>query len=518
MYTVPLTPAAETSGPALLGNKGYQLTKLLSIHAPVPDGFIITTQAVAEYRRRHDNPDWYGAFLSDVIDAYRALNPDGPPAIVSVRSSPVKSMPGILKTIPFLGINLKTLREADKTGHYDIMLRSYAEFIAHFDPDGFQAMVRLFRTIYHMPEHTGFDDKAINKLLSYYMTDYASRNKGASFPQNPELLLMDCIEKVIQSWDSPLAQKYRKLAKLSETDAGMAVVVQVMKFGEWNKNSGTGIICTRNPVNGENTHTGEYLIQTAGDKLVSGRLTPSGLDCLKEQQPENYQQLMNIAKLAEKQAAFPQELEFTIEDKNLFILQTRDLKMTENAALTIYHDLAEEGMITKEQAIQAVNQKLLDDYQLPVIIEPSACIAKGIPASPGAISGKITFKPEEKDNCILVSPTATPKNADFLDIVDGILTTEGGLTCHMASLARHANIPCITGCYGARIHDDTLVICGHTFREGDYLTIDGTTGTVYAGQLKTADALHLEDGRTNTFVPEKIRDLINWRNEIRKSN
>ena len=518
MYTVPLTPAAETSGPALFGNKGYQLTKLLSIHAPVPDGFIITTQAVAEYRRRHDNPDWYGAFLSDVIDAYRALNPDGPPAIVSVRSSPVKSMPGILKTIPFLGINLKTLREADKTGHYDIMLRSYAEFIAHFDPDGFQAMVRLFRTIYHMPEHAGFDDKAINKLLSYYMTDYASKNKGASFPQNPELLLMDCIEKVIQSWDSPLAQKYRKLAKLSETDAGMAIVVQVMKFGEWNKNSGTGIICTRNPVNGENTPTGEYLIQTAGDKLVSGRLTPSGLNRLKEQQPENYQRLMNIAKLAEKQATFPQELEFTIEDKNLFILQTRDLKMTENAALTIYHDLAEEGMITKEQAIQAVNQKLLDDYQLPVIIEPSACIAKGIPASPGAISGKITFKPEEKDNCILVSPTATPKNADFLDIVDGILTTEGGLTCHMASLARHANIPCITGCYGARIHDDTLVICGHTFREGDYLTIDGTTGAVYAGQLKTADALHLEDGRTNTFVPEKIRDLINWRNEIRKSN
>lgn len=518
MYTVPLTSAAETSGPALLGNKGYQLTKLLSIHAPVPAGFVITTQAVADYRHRHDNTDWYTTFLSDVIDAYRALNPDGPPAIVSVRSSPVKSMPGILKTIPFLGINLKTLRDADKFGQYSTMLRSYAEFIAHFDPEGFQNVARLFRTIYKMPEHAGFDDRSMNKLLTYYMTDYANRHNGASFPQNPELLLMDCIEKVIQSWDTPSAQKYRKLARLSDTDAGLAIVVQVMKFGEWNTDSGTGIICTRNPVTGENTPTGEYLVQTNGDKLVSGKVTPAGLDYLKENQPENYRLLLNIAVQSEQLAAFPQELEFTIEDKKLFILQTRNLKMTENAALTVYHDLAEEGLITKKQAVQSVNQKLLDNYQLPVVIEPSVCITKGIPASPGAISGKIAFKPREKGNFILISPTATPKNADFLDVVDGILTTEGGLTCHMASLARHANIPCITGCYGIRIQDDMLVISGHTFREGDYLTIDGTTGAVYAGQLKTAGALHQEDSRTNTFVPEKIRDLINWRNEVRKSN
>lgn len=494
---------------SLLGGKGANLGEMTNIGLPVPQGFTITTQACTEFYN-HDQKVWKE--LDDQItekmheleqfenkkfgDADNAL-------LVSVRSGAVFSMPGMMDTILNLGLNDETVVGlAKQTGNERFAYDSYRRFIQMFSDVAMEVPKVMFESIledvkekYNRSADTDLTAEELKEIVELYKGVY-KRELGSDFPQDPKEQLMNSVTAVFRSWNNPRAFSYRNLNGIDH-NLGTAVNVQSMVFGNMGETSGTGVAFTRNPADGENMLFGEYLINAQGEDVVAGIRTPEPISRLHEDMPDIYQQFVETTELLEKHYKDMQDIEFTIEKGKLYFLQTRNGKRTAKAALNIAVDLVHEGKITEEEAILRVEPTQINQLLHPNFDEEAlknaTPIAKGLPASPGAASGKIYFTAEAVveaakagEKCILVRQETSPEDIDGMHYSEGILTARGGMTSHAAVVARGMGKCCVAGSSEIRVNEEekTLRYADQTLHEGEVISLNGTTGIVYLGEIK----------------------------------
>jgi pyruvate,orthophosphate dikinase len=516
----------------LLGGKGANLAEMTGLGLPVPRGFTITTEACTRYYND-------GRMVcTDVEDqVYEALakteeivgkkfgNPKNP-LLVSVRSGARASMPGMMDTILNLGLNDQVVEGlAELTNNPRFAYDSYRRFIQMFSDVVMEVPKSKFEAVlddikkekgYSYDNELTVDD--LKKIVDEYKKIYKDA-LGSDFPQEPIKQLMAAIHAVFRSWDNPRAITYRRLNDIPG-DWGTAVNVQEMVFGNMGDDSGTGVAFTRNPSTGEKKIYGEFLMNAQGEDVVAGIRTPEPLDRLKEVNPQVYKQFMEIADILEKHYRDMQDMEFTIEKGKLFMLQTRNGKRTAAAAIKIAVDLVKEGLITKEEAIMKVDPKQLDALLHPTFeekaIKKAIPIAKGLPASPGAATGAVYFTAEDAKKAvesgikkvILVRLETSPEDIEGMHAAQGILTSRGGMTSHAAVVARGMGKCCVAGCPDITIFEEEKYFLdknGDKIAEGEIISLDGTTGNVYKGEIKTV-------------APELSGDfgtLMSWADEIR---
>lgn len=517
----------------LLGGKGANLAEMTGLGLPVPRGFTVTTEACTRYYEdgkviaKEIEDEIYQSLAKTEGIVGKKFGDQNNPFLVSVRSGARASMPGMMDTILNLGLNDIVVEGlARLTSNPRFAYDSYRRFITMFSDVVMEIPKSKFDKIMdNMKEEKGVThDTELNaddlKKLAFLFKDLYKEEKGEEFPQDPKVQLMEAIKAVFRSWDNPRAIVYRRLNDIPSS-WGTAVNVQEMVYGNMGDDSGTGVAFTRDPSTGEKKLYGEFLMNAQGEDVVAGIRTPQSIDKLKETNPEAYQQFVDIAQKLESHYRDMQDMEFTIERGKLFMLQTRNGKRTANAALKIAVDLVNEGMITKEEAINKVEPKQLDALLHPQF-EPKAlknakAIAKGLPASPGAATGMIYFTAEDAvkafeeghKHVVLVRLETSPEDIEGMHVSQGILTGRGGMTSHAAVVARGMGRCCVAGCGELKINEEEKYFIdktGKKYSEGDWISLDGSTGNVYGEKLPA--------------IPPVMTDYFNtfmsWADEARK--
>ena len=516
---------------SLLGGKGANLAEMTKIGLPVPPGFTISTEACNDY---YVSNKTIKLEIIEQIESKLAqleselgkeLGSTENPLLVSVRSGAVISMPGMMDTILNLGLNDNTVVGLAKaTENERFAYDSYRRFIQMFSDVAMEVPKYKFESVLDRYKETNgfkFDTELTTDHLKAIVEEFKAIYKKEvkeDFPQEPKKQLMLAVEAVFRSWNNPRAIVYRKLNDIPN-NLGTAVNVQSMVFGNMGDNSGTGVAFTRDPATGENKLLGEYLINAQGEDVVAGIRTPQKIATLENIMPDIYKQFVETADKLEKHYRDMQDIEFTIERGKLFLLQTRNGKRTAKSAINVAVDLVQEGLITKEEAIMRIEPNQLDQLLHPKFedksLKEAEVLAKGLPASPGAASGKIYFSAEDvveasKDGTetILVRQETSPEDIEGMVSAQGILTARGGMTSHAAVVARGMGKCCVAGCGEIKVSEvaKTLEVGDLVLREGDYISLDGSTGVVYLGNVNKATA-----DMTGNF--EK---LMSWVDEIRQ--
>ena len=512
----------------LLGGKGAGLAEMTNAGIPVPPGFTITTEMCTYYYQHNGKfPDDFDQQLNEYLKKLEEVtgkkfgSPENP-LLVSVRSGAKISMPGMMDTILNLGLNDEVVKGlAKNSGDERFAYDAYRRFIQMFgnvvmgiDKNKFEKYLEEKKKERGVEYDSELSSDDLKDLVEKFKQVYKEET-GKDFPQDPMVQLKMAIEAVFKSWNNPRAITYRKINKIPD-DLGTAVNIVTMVFGNMGDDSGTGVGFTRNPSTGEEEFYGEYLTNAQGEDVVAGIRTPKPISELEKEMPEVYKQLKEITKRLEKHYRDVQDFEFTIEKGKLYMLQTRTGKRTPLAAVKIAVDMVEEGLITKEEAIMRVEPSQIDQLLHPIIdpevkVEP---IAKGLPASPGAASGKVVFTADDAERkakeepVILVRVETSPDDIHGMNAAKGILTSRGGMTSHAAVVARGMGKPCVVGCGELLVDEENKVIKvnDEEIKEGDWITIDGGTGNVMVGQIPTVEA-----GITGGF-----KKLMEWADEIRK--
>lgn len=515
----------------LLGGKGANLAEMTNIGLPVPPGFTVSTEACIQYYEDGEkiNKDIlkqvYSAMEQLESNAGKKFGDTNAPLLVSVRSGARASMPGMMDTVLNLGMNDDVAEGiAALTGNERFAYDSYRRFIQMFsdvvmgvDKQKFDDILDLAKKSKGVSLDTELDAQDLREIVLDYKKLY-KKEIGSKFPEGPREQLKEAIKAVFRSWNNARAISYRRMNDIPSS-WGTAVNVQMMVFGNMGEDSGTGVAFTRNPSTGENKLYGEYLINAQGEDVVAGIRTPQPISTLADAMPGVYKQFEKIAELLEKHYSDMQDMEFTIEKGKLYMLQTRNGKRTAQAALKIAVDLYNEGRISKEEAILKIDAKQLDSLLHPVFttdgLKSAVCIAEGLPASPGAASGRIYFSAEdafaaasEGIKTILVRTETSPEDIDGMHSSEGVLTNRGGMTSHAAVVARGMGRCCVVGCGSVTIDEISKTMTtsdGTVYREGDYISIDGNTGKVYSGSVPTQ-----EPQMTGDFAT-----VMKWADEIR---
>jgi len=491
----------------LLGGKGAGVAEMSNLGIPVPPGFTITTEACRIF---YKNSGKLPPEIEEDIKANlkkleqitgKKFGDENNPLLVSVRSGSKFSMPGMMDTILNLGLNDKTVKGlAKQTNNKRFALDCYRRFIQMFGnivlgiaKQKFEEILSEIKSQYKISNDIELNEKHLEELIDKYKI-LVERETGKAFPQDPYEQLYMAKEAVFKSWNNERAKYYRKQYNIPD-DLGTAVNIQTMVFGNLGDNSATGVGFTRNPATGEKIFYGEFLPMAQGEDVVAGIRTPYKISQLKDILPEAYNQLQEIAAKLEKHYKDVQDFEFTIENGRLYMLQTRVGKRTARAAVKIAVDMVKEGLISKEEAIMRIDPLQINQLLHPVI-DPSAkkeVVAKGLPASPGAAVGKVVFTAEDavraateyKEKVILVRQETVPDDIQGMDVSQGILTARGGMTSHAAVVARGMGKPCIVGCEEIKIFEDRkeFYVKDKIIKEGDYISIDGSTGEVILGEV-----------------------------------
>ena len=517
----------------LLGGKGANLAEMTNIGMPVPSGFTVTTEACNKYY--DDGKVLSEEVISQIKDALSKLEEKSGkkfgdktnPLLVSVRSGARASMPGMMDTVLNLGLNDEIAASfAEKIGNKRFVYDSYRRFIQMFadvvkgySKSKFETIIDEVKTKKGVKNDIDLDENDMVELTDLFKKAY-KEFAGEDFPQEPFTQLIEAVKAVFRSWNNERAIYYRRINDIPSS-WGTAVNVQEMVYGNSGNNSGTGVAFTRNPATGEKALFGEYLINAQGEDVVAGIRTPSPIATLKDEMPEVYTEFANIAESLEKHYKDMQDMEFTIENGKLFILQTRNGKRTARAAIKVAVDLVSEGMITKDEAVLMVDPKQLDALLHPTFtdsaLKTGKVVAEGLAASPGAGTGKIYFTAsdviENKKkgiDSILVRLETSPEDIEGMNSSKGVLTIRGGMTSHAAVVARGMGICCVSGASSIVINEEEKTLKmpdGSIFKEGDYLSIDGSTGKVYAGKLDMQDASISGDFETFMSWVDSARDL-----------
>jgi len=502
----------------LLGNKGAQLSEMTKIGIPVPPGFIISTRACVEYLSSKKIND---EIVQQVKEAMKKLEEstrkkfgsENNPLLISVRSGAPISMPGMMDTILNLGLTDEIVENLAKTTNEWFAYDTYRRFIQMFgsivngiDENKFEKIIEEEKKRENVKKDQQLSVNALKRIIMHY--------KEIVDVPPPEKQLFMAIEAVFKSWNNERAINYRRLNNLPN-DLGTGVVIQAMVFGNLGNDSCTGIVFTRNPANGKNNLYGEFLLNAQGEDIVSGKRTPLSIEKMKDIMPEIYDELNKVAKNLEKHYKDMQDIEFTVEKKKLYILQTRTAKRTGMAAVNVAVDMVKEGIIKKEEAVLKITpnqiEQLLHNQIDPLAKKKEKAIAKGLAASPGAAFGAVVFTADDTkayENTILVRPETSPEDIEGIHVAQGILTSRGGLTSHAAVVARGIGKPCVVGCSEIFIDEEKkqFVVGDRVVREGDVITIDGTTGEIYIGILPVVKAEF-----TGNFS-----ELMNWAKEFKK--
>ncbi len=497
----------------LLGGKGANLAEMTSIGLPVPRGFTITTEACNKYYdsgKKIDEEVEKQIFehLADLEKiSGKKFGDKKNPLLVSVRSGARASMPGMMDTVLNLGLTDEVAVEfAKETGNKRFTYDSYRRFIQMFadvvkgyPKSSFERVLDEFKESKNAKYDTDLDENDMYDITFKFKAIYKELAKE-DFPQDPKVQLMEAVKAVFRSWMNDRAIYYRKMNDIPAS-WGTAVNVQEMVYGNLGDDSGTGVAFTRNPSTGENKLYGEYLINAQGEDVVAGIRTPQSIETLEKVMPEVYKEFVETANILEKHYKDMQDMEFTIEKGKLFMLQTRNGKRTAQAAIKVAVDLYEDGMLTKEEALLKVEPKQLDGLLHPMFdtkaLKEAKVIATGLAASPGAGTGEIYFTAEDvseakKDGkkCILVRLETSPEDIQGMNDAEGILTIRGGMTSHAAVVARGMGRCCVSGCGELTINEEAKTLKtkdGQVFKEGDYISLDGSTGNVYGVQIKTVE-------------------------------
>ena len=497
----------------LLGGKGANLAEMTKLGFPVPQGFTVSTEACTQYYE--DGQVINDEIIKQIEDALavteknagKKMGDVSNPFLVSVRSGARASMPGMMDTILNLGLNDEVVVGlANLTGNERFAYDSYRRFIQMFSDVVMEVPKHLFENLIdQMKEEKGvkldteLDANDLKNLVAQFKELY-KKEKGEDFPQEPRMQLIEAVKAVFRSWNNPRAIVYRRMNDIPGS-WGTAVNVQAMVFGNMGDKSGTGVAFTRNPATGEKKLYGEYLMNAQGEDVVAGIRTPNPISHLEEDMPEVYKQFTEIANNLENHYKDMQDMEFTIENGKLYMLQTRNGKRTAAAALKIAVDLVDEGMATKEEALMKVEPKQLDALLHPqfdaAALKAVTPIAKGLPASPGAACGQVYFNAQDAmdhhkngEKVVLVRLETSPEDIEGMDASEGILTVRGGMTSHAAVVARGMGTCCVAGC-GEIVIDEAakqFTANGVTIKEGDFISIDGSTGNVYGEAIKTVEA------------------------------
>ena len=496
----------------LLGGKGANLAEMTVMGLPIPQGFTVSTEACTEYNEG-------GKVLSDEMIsqieealkkleaiAGKTLGDNENPLLVSVRSGARASMPGMMDTVLNLGLN-------------DISVEGLAKATANprFAYDSYRRFIMMFADVVIGVSKSKFErklDEYKEKVGAQYDTDLTAENlkevvdifkqiyledQGCDFPQDPKEQLFEAVKAVFRSWDNPRAFTYRRMNDIPYS-WGTAVNVQMMVFGNMGDTSGTGVAFTRNAATGEKMIFGEYLINAQGEDVVAGVRTPKTIATLEQDMPEVYVQFMEIANKLEQHYKDMQDMEFTIEKGKLYFLQTRNGKRTANAALKIAVDMVDEGLLTTDEALLRVEPKQLDQLLHPAFdqkaLKAAKALGKGLPASPGAGAGKVYFTAEEAkaaadagERVVLVRLETSPEDIEGMAVAEGILTVRGGMTSHAAVVARGMGRCCVSGCEAIKMNEEAkeFTLGGVTFKEGDYISLDGSTGNIYGEDIPTVE-------------------------------
>ena len=515
----------------LLGGKGANLAEMTSIGLSVPPGFTITTEACNEYLR---NDETFPAGLLESIEEHilhleektgKKFGGNSNPLLLSIRSGAIVSMPGMMDTILNLGLTENTVEGlAAQTDNPRFAYDSYRRFIQMFGGVVLKMENHEFEDILEKrkkQQGVELDTEMTPESLQGVVDDYLSLVKettGQDFPQDPKEQLKMSVEAVFSSWNNQRAVTYRKIHKIPD-HLGTAVNVQTMVFGNMGDDCGTGVAFTRNPSTGENKLYGEYLINAQGEDVVAGTRTPQPISSLQEEMPTIYREFQDICRRLEEHYQEVQDIEFTVEKGKLYILQTRNGKRTANAAIKIVHDFVTEEIIDKDEALLRIDPEEISQV-MHRRIDPEAklqAIAKGLPASPGAASGVVVFDADKAESMasdgtkvILVRPETTPDDIHGMVAAQGILTSRGGMTSHAAVVARGMGKPCISGCEEAKINlsaREMMTRSGVKINDGDEITIDGTAGKVYQGQVPMIDPELSDEFQQLLQWADKRRDL-----------
>ncbi|MEG0179763.1 MAG: pyruvate, phosphate dikinase, partial [Oscillospiraceae bacterium] len=497
----------------LLGGKGANLAEMSNLGMPVPQGFTVSTEACTQYYEdgKQINSD-IEKEISDYMVKLEAMTGKkfgdvANPLLVSVRSGARASMPGMMDTILNLGLNDEVVEGLAKfTNNPRFAYDSYRRFVQMFsdvvmemNKTEFEKIIDDAKAKKGVKLDTGLDADDLKELVKKFKALYKSK-MGEDFPTEPKVQLMEAIKAVFRSWDNPRANTYRRMNEIPYS-WGTAVNVQSMVFGNSGDNSGTGVAFTRNPATGEKALFGEYLINAQGEDVVAGIRTPSPISHLQDQMPEVYKQFADIANKLEAHYRDMQDMEFTIENGKLYMLQTRNGKRTAAAALKIAVDLVDEKMITEQEAVLRVEPKQLDSLLHPQFdssaLKTTEVIGKGLAASPGAACGQVVFSAEDATDwhakgkkVVLVRLETSPEDIEGMAVAQGILTVRGGMTSHAAVVARGMGTCCVSGCGEITVDYDKhqFTLGGKDYHEGDFISIDGSTGNIYGEAIPCVEA------------------------------
>lgn len=517
----------------LLGGKGANLAEMTNIGLPVPRGFTITTEACNNYYKNNENIDEETKnqiieYISNLENAtYKKFGDPSNPLLVSVRSGSRASMPGMMDTILNLGINDNVASGLIKLTNdprfvcdsYRRFIEMYADVVDELDRDKFEETLTSVKEKNNVKLDNELDANGMFEVVMRFKNLYKEL-KGNDFPQDPKVQLLEAVKAVFRSWNNERAEVYRRMNDIPH-DWGTAVNVQEMVYGNRGNTSGTGVAFTRNPATGENNLYGEFLINAQGEDVVAGIRTPQSIDSLKEIMPDVYEEFKKNSKLLEQHYKDMQDMEFTIENGHLFMLQTRNGKRTAQAALKIAVDMVNEGLLSKEEALLKVDSTTLDQLLHDTFDEEelknNTPVTTGLAASPGAGTGKIYFNAkditeakERKEETILVRKETSPEDITGMKDANGILTIHGGMTSHAAVVARGMGKCCVSGCTDLTVNEEEKTLTlpnGKVLKEGDYISIDGTTGNVYDVKIKTKDAEISGDFETFMSWADSIKTL-----------
>lgn len=512
----------------LLGGKGANLAEMTNLGVPVPPGFTVTTETCNSYLENNEVfPDGVEGQIWEAVSHLekslgKTFGDTENPLLVSVRSGAKFSMPGMMDTVLNLGLNDQAVQGLErKTGNARFAYDSYRRFIQMFsdvvlgvEHHNFEEVIVKIKSEKGVSNDTDLTAEDWKNVCNLYKK-IVQEKLGHEFPQNPKEQLLLSVQAVFKSWNLPRAKTYRDIHKI-EHDLGTAVNIQAMVFGNMGDTSGTGVAFTRNPSTGEKKFYGEFLMNAQGEDVVAGIRTPEPIAQLQAVMPEAYNQLVEIYQKLEKHFRDMQDLEFTIEDKTLYLLQTRNGKRTAAAAVRIAVEMEEEGLISKEEAVNRIDADTLDTLLHPRLDpnQEKKVIAKGLPASPGAACGKVVFHAddakewvEKGEKVILVRKETSPEDIHGMHAAEGILTSCGGMTSHAAVVARGMGTPCVAGASEVIINPKAskFTIGDILVKEGDIITLDGTKGEVILGSCKTIEASISDDFET----------ILKWSDEIR---
>ncbi|MBC8545019.1 pyruvate, phosphate dikinase [Bianquea renquensis] len=534
----------------LLGGKGANLAEMTKLGLPIPQGFTVTTEACTDYYDQGKTiSEEIKGQIEDALKVVEEINnkkfgDNNNPLLVSVRSGARASMPGMMDTILNLGLNDVAVEGfAAGTGNPRFAYDSYRRFIQMFSDvvmgiskSKFERVLDEIKEQKGVKLDTELDADDLKEVVVKFKALY-KEDMGKDFPQDPKEQLMEAVTAVFRSWDNPRAIVYRRMNDIPG-DWGTAVNVQTMVFGNMGDTSGTGVAFTRNPATGENGIFGEYLINAQGEDVVAGIRTPQPITKLEEDMPEVYKQFMEIASKLENHYRDMQDMEFTIENGKLYFLQTRNGKRTAAAALKIAVDLVDEGMLTEKEAVMKVEPKQLDQLLHPnfdaAALKAAKVVAKGLAASPGAAAGRVYFTAEDAkeagargERVVLVRLETSPEDIEGMAASEGILTVRGGMTSHAAVVARGMGTCCVSGCGEITVNEEEkyFTVAGQKIVEGEYISIDGSTGNVYLEDIKTvkpeisgnfarfmgwADAARRLKVRANGDNPRDVKNAVEF--------